>query len=66
MNNWKEEWRHQWRGELDQMQQIDELRNNVRRAVEAVTYFYRNSDSLKMEVRHMTMSLNCHYRDENN
>ena len=54
MNNWKEEWRHQWRGELDQMQQIDELRNNVRRAVEAVTYFYRNSDSLKMEVRQIS------------
>ncbi|MBQ3148419.1 MAG: hypothetical protein IJB87_03540 [Alistipes sp.] len=54
MNNWKEAWRHQWRGELDQMQQIDELRNNVRRAVEAVTYFYRNSDSLKMEVRQIS------------
>ena len=39
-------------GELDQISQIDELRyNNVRHAVEATTYVYKNSDSLRMEVR---------------
>lgn len=51
MTRWKETWSHILRGELDQISQIDELRYNVRRAVEATTYVYKNSDSLRMEVR---------------
>lgn len=52
MTKWKEEWRDIWRGELDQIKQIDELRYNVRRATEAVTYVYRDNDSmLRMKVR---------------
>lgn len=51
MTRWKESWSHILRGELDLIGQIDELRRNVRRAVEAVTYTYRQSDSLRMEVR---------------
>ncbi len=52
MSKWKEEWRDKWRGELDRITQIDELRYNVRRAVEAVTCFYRDDDSmLRMKVR---------------
>lgn len=52
MTRWKEEWRDIWRGELDQLKQIDELKHNVRRATEAVTYVYKNNDSmLRMKVR---------------
>lgn len=51
LTRWKETWSRTFRGELDQIAQIDELRYNVRRAVEAITYVYQKSDSLRMEVR---------------
>lgn len=52
MTKWKEEWSGIWRGELDQIAQIDELKYNVRRATEAVTYVYKGVDSmLRMDVR---------------
>lgn len=54
IDDWKERWSKTWRGELDWQVEIDELKYNVRRATEAITYFYKNSDSLRMEVRQIS------------
>lgn len=46
ITRWKEDWSSLLRGELDQSMQIDEMRYNVRRAVESVTWHYHNAHHL--------------------
>lgn len=54
MDDWKERWSGRLRGDLDLQTEFDELKYNVRRATEAVTSFYKDSDSLRMEVRQIS------------